>query len=130
MTPALRLRLCAGASVTQVADVEEGLVLLAAVHDLLNQTWARPEEIQPMPEGRRVPRPLDVYELLPRTKAESAGSAPCHVIASGVRHVFRRTERSNPWHVRDCFAILKDASRAGYRPPHNDTCVGVASPAQ
>ena len=41
--------------ITQVADVEEGLALLAAMRDLLNQTWARRDEIQPRPEGRRVP---------------------------------------------------------------------------
>ena len=33
--------------ITQVADVEEGLALLAAMRDLLNQTWARRDEIQP-----------------------------------------------------------------------------------
>ena len=41
--------------ITQVADVEEGLALLAAMRDLLNQTWARRDEIQPKPEGRRCP---------------------------------------------------------------------------
>ena len=33
--------------ITQVADVEEGLALLAAMRDLINQTWARRDEIQP-----------------------------------------------------------------------------------
>ena len=38
--------------ITQVADVEEGLALLAVMRDLINQTWARRNEIQPRHEGR------------------------------------------------------------------------------
>ena len=70
--------------VTQVADVEEGLVLLAAMRDLLNRTWARRDEIQPKPEGRRVPRPLDVYELLPRTNCRACAEATCMAFAFGL----------------------------------------------
>jgi len=70
--------------ITQVADVDEGLALLAAIRDLLNQTWARRDEIQPRPEGRRVPRPLDVYELLPRTNCRACGEATCMAFAFGL----------------------------------------------
>jgi ArsR family metal-binding transcriptional regulator len=70
--------------ITHVADVEEGLVLLAAVRDLLNQTWARRDEIQPRSDGRRVPRPLDVYELLPRTNCHACGEATCMAFAFGL----------------------------------------------
>jgi ArsR family metal-binding transcriptional regulator len=70
--------------ITQVADVEEGLALLAAMRDLINQTWARREEIQPKRDGRRVPRPLDVYELLPRTNCRACGEATCMAFAFGL----------------------------------------------
>jgi ArsR family metal-binding transcriptional regulator len=70
--------------ITQVADVTEGLALLAAVRDLLNRTWARRDEIQPKPEGRRLPRPLDVYELLPRTNCRGCGEATCMAFAFGL----------------------------------------------
>jgi ArsR family metal-binding transcriptional regulator len=70
--------------ITHVTDVEEGLVLLAAVRDLLNQTWARRDEIQPRPVGRRVPRPLDLYELLPRTNCRACGEATCMAFAFGL----------------------------------------------
>ena len=70
--------------ITQVADVDEGLALLAAIRDLLNQTWARRDEIQPRPESRRVPRPLDVYELLPRTNCRACGEATCMAFAFGL----------------------------------------------
>ena len=70
--------------ITHVTDVEEGLVLLAAVRDLLNQTWARRDEIQPRAGGRRVPRPLDIYELLPRTNCRACGEATCMAFAFGL----------------------------------------------
>jgi ArsR family metal-binding transcriptional regulator len=70
--------------ITQVASVDEGLVLLAAVRDLINRTWARRDEIQPKHEGRRVPRPLDIYELLPRTNCGACGEATCMAFAFGL----------------------------------------------
>jgi ArsR family metal-binding transcriptional regulator len=82
--------------ITQVADVEEGLALLAAVRDLLNQTWARRDEIQPRHEGRRVPRPLDVYELLPRTNCRACGEATCMAFAFGLLESRHRPEECPP----------------------------------
>ncbi len=82
--------------ITQVADVEEGLALLASVRDLLNQTWARRDEIQPRPEGRRVPRPLDVYELLPRTNCRACGEATCMAFAFGLLESRHRPEECPP----------------------------------
>ena len=82
--------------ITQVADVAEGLTLLAAMRDLLNQTWARRDEIQPRPEGRRVPRPLDVYELLPRTNCRACGEATCMAFAFGLLESRHRPEECPP----------------------------------
>lgn len=82
--------------ITQVADVEEGLALLAAVRDLLNQTWARRDEIEPRPEGRRVPRPLDVYDLLPRTNCRACGEATCMAFAFGLLESRHRPEECPP----------------------------------
>jgi ArsR family metal-binding transcriptional regulator len=82
--------------ITQVADVEEGLALLAAVLDLLNQTWARRDEIEPRPEGRRVPRPLDVYELLPRTNCRACGEATCMAFVFGLLESRRRPDECPP----------------------------------
>jgi len=71
-------------TLTQVANVEEALELLAAVRDLVNQTWAQREQIQPRQEGRRTPRPLDVYELLPRSNCRACGEATCMAFAFGL----------------------------------------------
>lgn len=79
--------------ITQVADAEDGLALLAVVRDLLNQTWTRRDEIQPRPEGRRVPRPLDVYELLPRTNCRACGEATCMAFAFALLESRHRPEQ-------------------------------------
>jgi ArsR family metal-binding transcriptional regulator len=78
--------------ITQVSGVGEGLALLAAVRDLLNRTWARRDEIEPRPEGRRVPRPLDVYELLPRSNCRACGEATCMAFVFGLLEARRRLD--------------------------------------
>lgn len=70
--------------ITQVDDVDDGLRMLAVVRDLLNQTWTRREQIQPKTETRRLPRPLDVYELLPRSNCRACGAATCMAFAFGL----------------------------------------------
>ncbi len=70
--------------ITQVAGVEEGLELLAVVRDLLNRIWERRDEIQPKTAGRQVPRPLDIYELLPRSNCGECGEATCMAFAFGL----------------------------------------------
>jgi ArsR family metal-binding transcriptional regulator len=82
--------------ITQVADVEEGLALLAALRDLFNRTWSRRDEIQPKPEGRRLPRPLDVYELLPRSNCQACGEATCMAFAFGLLANRHRPEECPP----------------------------------
>ena len=78
--------------ITQVKDVDEGLVLLSAVRDLLNQTWERREEIEPRNEERRTPRPLDVYALLPQTNCRQCGEVTCMAFAFALLETRRRVE--------------------------------------
>ena len=67
--------------ITQVRDVQEGLELLAALRDLLNQVWERRTEIAPRAAPRRQARPLDVYALLPGTNCRACGEATCMAFA-------------------------------------------------
>jgi ArsR family metal-binding transcriptional regulator len=78
--------------ITQVASVDEGLELLAAVRDLVNQTWARRDEIEPKPEGRMVPRPLEIYELLPWTNCQQCGEVTCMAFAFGLLEARHRLD--------------------------------------
>ena len=63
--------------ITQVRDVDEGLELLEAVKDLVNQCWEQRDTIQPVTALRRAPRPLDVWSLLPQTNCKQCGEATC-----------------------------------------------------
>lgn len=70
------------AIITQVKDVAEGLDLLAALRDLVNQCWERRGSVQPATETRLAPRPLDVWSLLPRTNCKQCGERTCMAFAS------------------------------------------------
>lgn len=82
--------------ITQVKDADEGLELLSAVRDLLNQTWARREEIEPRNIERHAPRPLDVWELLPRTNCRQCGEATCMAFGFALLEARRRIDECPP----------------------------------
>jgi ArsR family metal-binding transcriptional regulator len=67
--------------ITQVVDTAEGLELLSAIRDLLNQCWEHRDTIQPVTTTRRTPRPLDVWGLLPQTNCRQCGEATCMAFA-------------------------------------------------
>ena len=82
--------------ITQVKDADEGLELLAAMRDLLNQTWEQRETIQPRNEERRTPRPLDVWQLLPRTNCRACGEATCMAFGFALLEARRRVDECAP----------------------------------
>ncbi len=82
--------------ITQVKDADEGLELLAAVRDLLNQTWEARETIQPRNIERRTPRPLDVWELLPRSNCRRCGEATCMAFGFALLEARRRADECPP----------------------------------
>jgi ArsR family metal-binding transcriptional regulator len=82
--------------ITQVKDADEGLGLLDALRDLLNQTWERRDELQPRNEERRAPRPLDVYALLPQTNCRLCGEITCMAFGFALLDTRRRVEECMP----------------------------------
>ena len=92
--------------ITQVKDADEGLELLNALRDLLNQTWEARETIQPRHEEHRTPRPLDVWELLPRTNCRECGEATCMAFGFALLEARRRVDECPP---------LRDTPAAGQR---------------
>lgn len=82
--------------ITQVKDADEGLGLLDALRDLLNQTWERRDEIEPRNEERRTPRPLDVWELLPRTNCRQCGELTCMAFTFGLLEARRKIDECAP----------------------------------
>ncbi len=96
--------------ITQVDGVEEGLEMLAGVRDLVNRIWKRREEIQPRHEGRQIPRPLDIYELLPRSNCGACGEATCMAFAFGLLEARHRPEECTGLAAQDAAAQLQTVS--------------------
>ncbi len=82
--------------ITQVKDADEGVELLSATRDLLNQTWEQRETITPRNEERRTPRPLDVWELLPRTNCRACGEATCMAFGFALLQARRKLDECVP----------------------------------
>lgn len=98
--------------ITQVADGEEGLRLLAALCEAINATWARRAELEAVTESRRAPRPLDVYSLLPQTNCRACGEATCMAFAFGLLQGRHTAGECPP--LRDDPALLdRQAALAG-----------------
>ncbi len=93
--------------ITQVKDTPEGLDLLSALRDLINQCWDQRDKIQPVTAIRRAPRPLDVWTLLPQTNCKRCGEATCMAFAFRLLQQERRLE--------ECPIIAGDPSFADRR---------------
>lgn len=93
--------------ITQVKDASEGLELLAAVQDLVNQCWEHRDTIQPVTAVRRAPRPLDVWALLPQTNCKRCGEATCMAFA----FMLLQSKRT----LEECPALNDDAAFAERR---------------
>jgi ArsR family metal-binding transcriptional regulator len=84
------------ASITQVADTEDGLRLLSALCDAINATWEHRRELVAVTTSRHAPRPLDVWELLPRTNCGQCGEATCMAFAFGLLQGARSLHACTP----------------------------------
>ncbi len=76
--------------ITQLTSADEGLELLAALKDAINATWHHRAELVAVTVGRRAPRPLDVWTLLPQTNCKQCGEATCLAFAVGLLQHKRR----------------------------------------
>ena len=70
--------------ITQLKSADEGLELLAALTEAINATWDHRAELVAVTIGRRAPRPLDVWTLLPQTNCGQCGEATCMAFAFGL----------------------------------------------
>ncbi len=93
--------------ITQVADTEEGLALLSALTEAINATWEHRDQLVAVTARRRVPRPLDVWALLPQTNCKRCGEATCMAFAFALLQQ-RRT-------LAECPPLQEDAAFADRR---------------
>lgn len=62
-------------------DVDDARALLAWLQDLINDTWARRDEIEPSYQRRERLTPLAIYKLLPGTNCGRCGVPTCLAFA-------------------------------------------------
>jgi ArsR family metal-binding transcriptional regulator len=72
-------------SVAPVGDREEAHRLIDSVVDTVNEIWHRRGEIEPSLRRRRLPSPIDIYKLLPRTNCGECGYSSCLAYATQLR---------------------------------------------
>jgi ArsR family metal-binding transcriptional regulator len=85
--------------ITQLKNADEGLELLAALRDAINATWDQRAELVAVTVGRRAPRPLDVWTLLPQTNCKQCGEATCMAFAAGLLQHKRSVIECPPLHA-------------------------------
>ncbi len=68
-------------TITQVKDTEAGQELLTALADAINATWEHREDLIAITTARHMPRPLDVWALLPQTNCKQCGEPTCMAFA-------------------------------------------------
>jgi len=98
--------------ITQVNNTEEGLELLKALVDAVNATWEHRLELVAAMAARRVPRPLDIWSLLPRTNCKECGEATCIAFAVGLLQQKRELAECQPLQVDGAFADRRAALQA------------------
>jgi ArsR family metal-binding transcriptional regulator len=87
--------------ITQLKSADEGLELLAALKDAINATWEQRAELVAVTVGRRAPRPLDVWTLLPQTNCKQCGEATCMAFAVSLLQHKRSVIECPPLHADD-----------------------------
>ena len=98
--------------ITQVKDVEEGVGLLRALVDAINATWENREKLIAVKQARRVPRPLDVWTLLPRSNCQQCGEATCMAFAVGLLQDRQKVANCPPMQADAAFAERRTALEA------------------
>lgn len=79
--------------ITQVADNQAGLDLLAALVEAINATWEGRAELAAVTASRRAPGWLDIWTLLPQTNCKLCGEATCMAFAAAlIQHLQEITE--------------------------------------
>jgi ArsR family metal-binding transcriptional regulator len=82
--------------ITQVKGVNEGLELLKALVEAINATWEQRYQLTAVRSPRRLPRPLDVWSLLPQTNCKLCGEATCMSFAVGLLQQRRAITECTP----------------------------------
>jgi ArsR family metal-binding transcriptional regulator len=93
--------------ITQIKDVAEGMELLDALTEAVNEVWEKRSELIALTTKKRAPHHLDLWELLPRTNCKQCGEATCMAFAVGLLQQNRE--------LAECPVLMADPTLADRR---------------
>ena len=68
-------------ALTKLEDENDARIVMEELKQILNETYANREQIKPTCTSRSIPRPLDIFKLLPRKNCKECGEPTCMAFA-------------------------------------------------
>jgi len=68
-------------ALTKLEDEKEATVVMEELKRIVNETYANRDHIKPTYTSRPMPRPLDIFKLLPGTNCKECGEPTCMAFA-------------------------------------------------
>jgi ArsR family metal-binding transcriptional regulator len=68
-------------AVTKLEDEEEATVVMEELKRIVNETYENRDHIEPTYTSRPIPKPLDIFKLLPVKNCKECGEATCMAFA-------------------------------------------------
>ena len=68
-------------AITKLEDEGEARAVVEELKQIINDTYTRREQIKPAYTSRPIPRPLDIFKLLPGKNCKECGEATCLAFA-------------------------------------------------
>jgi ArsR family metal-binding transcriptional regulator len=68
-------------AVTKLEDEKEAREVIEELKEIVNETYTNKDRINPTYTSRPIPRPLDIFKLLPGTSCKKCGELTCFAFA-------------------------------------------------
>jgi len=68
-------------AVTKLEDEKEAIAVMEELKQIVNETFANKNHIKPTYTSRPIPRPLDIFKLLPGKNCKECGEPTCMAFA-------------------------------------------------
>lgn len=94
-------------AVTKVEDEQEARGILEELVQILNETHENKDRITPIRHSRPMPRPLDIFKLLPGKNCKECGEPTCMAFALRVVN--------NELELKKCSLLLTDEFESNYQ---------------
>ncbi|WP_099191888.1 (Fe-S)-binding protein [Tepidibacter mesophilus] len=103
-------------AVSKAVNESEAYEIMDLVKDLVNNTYKRKDEIEPLYEMREKPSTLEVYKYLPKLNCKKCGEATCLAFASKIlsgmqtikkcRPIYEETNKENLDKVENMLQVM------------------------